>query len=801
MDYLVDMNVVTREGADRARGKYRYYIPFFREMFDQLEHGGAARPRSFVAMFNPIRRIRESGRRILNPLENILKQLYRDERLAHRAMIARALKTISEIPGAGRFVERLPAPPEGHRARVGDVLKKVLGLNDEQLRQLGIHPDDGFVLWTKGEYHDPTIIPLVEGGERVWYKIHDEQMVRDLQNLDPVQFGALTRFFSGFKTAFRAATVLFPAFPPRNIIRDQWSRAILSVHGTKYLPGKLGEWVGPMPFEGFVNGFLSMIRRDEDWLRMHVGGGGMVGVYQSMTRTNLRREATRLTRGPITNVVKHPLDLLWAIGDASENATRLSEMKLTWKKLGIGEPGHRQRLEEVMAGTLHGREVSTDFTLQGRWAAVRWLAQTTAFWKPGMLGFERMVREFVNHPVRATFRSVLKITFPTVALFYWNKDDPEYWDLPQWQRDYFWLVKVPNLFRKFVRPFASTEETPFGGELLLPATARGEQVWLRFPKPFELGILFGAIPERILGWAHDDDPKALHEALGETLGRGVLGSMVPIPTIAAPLIENLANRTFFFGTQVEPERLKDKPVEERYTEQTSELARHLSRWMNKLPYLPDMSPMQWENIIYGYGSSLGYTVGEQLDPALRLVTGREPSPKITGQPADIPVFGVFTGRWPTPANEPSRRFWESFRKNDQIYEQLRDYENAGQVEKATAYAEEHIDELTTYREQAPIAEQLRQLGRLRADFRYGPGLTAAERSEGIKLANLVGRDLAAAGIAWPHFTPDSAQMENRITRIKELAEKVNEAQQKQTEVEREATAERRERFQAALQKR
>jgi len=788
--YLVDMGVLTQEARDAARERHRWYVPFYREMYDQLDHvvKRGQRPRGYVALFNPMRRIRESGRRIINPLESVLKQLYRDERLAHRAQIVKALVNISKMEGGGRFVERLPAPPKAHMYRTEELLR-ALNIDEMETERLGIDPEDLVVLFTKGEYHDPKIISNIENGKRVWYEVKDMSLVRDLQDLDPVFFGAGTRFMRKFASFFRFGTVLAPAFPIRNVWRDQFTRAVFSVHGTKYLPGKLGEYVGPIPFEGFLQAFGSWIGlRDPEWrTRFEIGGGGLASMLQAMTRRSLRKEITGLTRGPVYNMIRHPADMLAALLSATENATRLAEAIETWKKLGITDPRQFMSLEQAMEGGLRGSEVSVDFRQVPRWGGVRWLSQITAFYKPGLLGYERMVREFVTNPDRALFRSILWITMPTMALYAINKDDPEYWDLPQWQRDMFWLVKMPNLGALLT----SDEQSEMIGQLVKPAVSRGDQVWLRIPKPFELGTLFGAIPERILAYLQGNDPERLDKALADTGVRGLVGSLVPVPTIFTPLLENVWGNTFFFNTPVEPERLKGLPIEERYTERTSELARNLSRWMNGVPGVPDMSPVQWENIIYGYGSSLGREVGQLLDPALRFATGREQLPEVKGQGADIPFFGVLTGRWPTASAEPVHRFWRAFEKNSEINRQVNLLRNTGQLERLAKYAEQHIDEIAAYQTQQPISEELRTLGQYRRDIRNAsPGLTPDERREAIDIINLIARDRAAEGINWPHFTPDSAQMENRQNRLDEILTKMYDVREQQVREEEARTQER-----------
>jgi hypothetical protein len=69
------------------------------------------------------------------------------------------------------------------------------------------------------------------------------------------------------------------------------------------------------------------------------------------------------------------------------------------------------------------------------------------------------------------------VTLPSVLLWMANHDDPRYKDIPTWQKDLFWIVMTD------------------------------EHVY-RIPKPFEIGVIFGSVPERMLDKFAADDPEA-----------------------------------------------------------------------------------------------------------------------------------------------------------------------------------------------------------------------------------------------------------------------------------------------------
>ena len=109
-------------------------------------------------------------------------------------------------------------------------------------------------------------------------------------------------------------------------------------------------------------------------------------------------------------------------------------------------------------------------------------------------------------------------------------------DLPQWQKDLNWI-------------WISDEGTP-------------DQVVWRIPKPFEIGWLFGSLPERIADWIYNEDREAFTKStfdfaydFGKSFG--------PIPEFLRPFLEDAQNENFFFERPIYSV-LEKKPFQECY---------------------------------------------------------------------------------------------------------------------------------------------------------------------------------------------------------------------------------------------
>ena len=132
------------------------------------------------------------------------------------------------------------------------------------------------------------------------------------------------------------------------------------------------------------------------------------------------------------------------------------------------------------------------------------------------------MRQFRANPKGSTMKAVISITLPSVILFLLNHDDDRYKELPQWQKDMFWIVLTKNHI-------------------------------IRIPKPFELGDTVRHSTREGACVDPEKDPDAFKE-LGKTVREGLIPGY--IPTAAIPIIEAFGNRSTFTGRPIVPEREK-----------------------------------------------------------------------------------------------------------------------------------------------------------------------------------------------------------------------------------------------------
>jgi hypothetical protein len=226
-----------------------------------------------------------------------------------------------------------------------------------------------------------------------------------------------------------------------------------------------------------------------------------------------------------------------------------------------------------------------------------------------------------------------------------NKDDEKYKELPNWQKDLFWIIRVP-------------------------ANVPSGEILLRIPKPFELGVIFGTVPERILDYINTKDPQAFDKLRDTILEGAYLNPKQWIPTALVPILENMTNYSIFKDKKLETMGMERLLPEKRYTAFTSETAKSLGKILG-------YSPIKIENLVSGYTGAGGQLSLDFLD---FLVTGGKRKLPITSE--NMPVVRGFMAREPVGSlSESVNKFYENYERITQAYNTMQETNKKGDREK------------------------------------------------------------------------------------------------------------------------
>lgn len=640
LKYMVKSGVIGRDQAQLMMDANKDYVPFYRLMEEPETFFGA--PGSGLRVRNPIRGISGSERQILDPIESTIKNTFLFVSLADRNLALRALQDLTaRSPRGNEIMQRIRpvrpvtvTPEETVRA----MRKQGVTFNGD--------PDEFTIFRPNAFRPAPNEIAVFNDGVRSRYRV-DPYLGSAVNGLDRESIGMLAKILSYPAKVLRAGATLSPEFIARNPIRDQFSAFVFSTLGRGYVP-----------FYDFAKGLGSVLRQDEgyqNWLKSGGANSALVSIDRNYMENLIRSLKDPSVMGTVKNVVRSPLDLLRAASELMENATRVGENK---RMLARGAT--------MPEAGFASREVTLDFQRIG--SKMRAVNSAIAFFNAQFEGVDRAIRSMAEQPFGFAAKVGAAITLPSIALWYANKDDPRMQEIPRWEKDLFWIVPTDNW-----QPISAREaaRAPKGYTRQLDDGSwqiNKGNIW-RIPKPFELGVLFGSVPERILDAYYQKDPHAFKGVLG-SLQQAFLPNFVP--QVAAPLIEQYSNSSLFTGRPLVPGYLKDVLPQYQSTPYTSDTATLIGKFLAKIPGVADSSiagvtsPVIVENYIRSWTGGLGKHALDLSDGLLRGVgiTPTKIQPALTN--ADKALIKAFAVRFPESGANSIQDFYEEYEKRSKM---------------------------------------------------------------------------------------------------------------------------------------
>lgn len=437
-----------------------------------------------------------------------------------------------------------------------------------------------------------------EGGERVeqWFRLADTQegklMADALEFMGPTNASAVVKAAGLFGSLQRAGVTLGFDFMGKNVGRDIFfAFANAGIRPWAFLQGAstmLGSYLGRQV--------------STEWVDRFVASGGARAALVSMDRNYFSKLIREVQQGGVRNVAAtlNPIEALRALSESLENSTRLGAFRQRYNDL-ISEAAKRGQDVDpstvLNEAAIFAREGSVDFQMHGSSPLVANLRIMSAFWGAAVQGTDQIVKSVARDPVGTGTRMLAGITLPSVALYLYNRQDPEYKQLPEYERDLFWHVKRP------------------AGMLGDDADDPSDDRWIRIPKPFEPGVVAGSFVERFLQFMDEEDPALLDEAASALSARMAEG-YVPTPTVLQPLLENLANQSSMSGAPIVPAQLQDVDPSEHYG---SEFGKAFARMLNAdaQDATERISPLQVDNVVRSWTGGVGTLVSDLGDLTVR----------------------------------------------------------------------------------------------------------------------------------------------------------------------------------------
>ncbi|MGS3142218.1 LPD38 domain-containing protein [Aeromonas sanarellii] len=505
------------------------------------------------------------------------------------------------------------------------------------------------------------LIAIKMDGEDYMIRVNDPDLYRAMTFFDRQPFGAMVNVAAKAKRLLTAGVTASPEFMLRNFLRDSLSSWAISKDGFKPVIDSIKGVKKTLAMEGST---LDVMFSGASFLGGYVNGNDPTAMADSV-RKSLRRKG--MTPEQIAkyekSIVRNAAHVKGVVADVWDKYSRYGEAL---------ENANREAVYEaaIKAGKSHAQAAFEskdlmDFSMLGAARFIQGASMVLPFFNARIQGLGKLSRELRDNPREIAKRAGM-ITAMSLGLLALNWDDERYEELPDWDKDANWHFFI------------------------------GDQHF-RIPKPFEIGVMFGTIPERMVRAMGGKDTgaqfgKAVARAVGETF------ALNPTPQIVKPLVESYFNYDAFRGGPIENAQDLAVQAEARYNEQTSLMMRELGE-------ATGMSPKKLEHLLIGYTGTMGSYVMAAADGLIRAGT---PGESASWRADEIPlVKAVYRGSGPAKSTQHMEEFYRMLNEVNQLKRTVDQYRSEGLTDKANELLKEQGGILKSRRSLSQTQQQVR----------------------------------------------------------------------------------------------
>jgi len=635
---LVRGGILSEEGYETIIKKYPdIYIPFYRVRDDRKVKKSEGQHIANIS--KGVITYKGAMLPIQDPWQSIIRQTHIFTILADKNLAMQALVDMEQIAGGtGEWFSSIPTPVKVTKATIGELLT-----------MLGIDVDDSSALDVLGELLNEAaqgkevdmgtlvnifrperfgdvrknVVMVWREGKPQFYEFKDKQLFNAIMHIDSETAGwFVDTFLRPAAKLLRIGATWNPRFLGFNAWRDAWQTPIYSEYQN-------------LPLLGLFKGLYHIAKNDEVYRDFLADRAGM-STQLSYDKDYLTEGYHHILRSRWQEMMKiaiNPIGLLGRASSMIEYATNVGEYMAA-----------RRKGAHWITGSFAGRDITVDHQVHGSKTAI--IRGSTPFFNAAIRGHDKMRRAFQKNPARFILRALLILTLPTVLLYLLNRNNPYYQELPEWRKNLFWNYPLP-----------------VGGSFTRT------KWFLTVPRPFLMGIIFGAFPENLM---RQLDKK--NRASWNNLSEDLLKTAVPnyMPAAIGPILEQWGNLRFYNDAPVVPASEAGRAPEFQYGAYTSEVAKLLGKKLK-------LSPRRIDALIQGYTAGVGRHVIRAVDELLYLtgVADRKLRPKGTIQ--DIPVLGDIIATSGAYGSASVDRFYKDLNRAEVLAAREQSYLERGQT--------------------------------------------------------------------------------------------------------------------------
>ena len=632
--YLRDSGALTEKAYDAAIAMHNSFVPLHR-LAGADPRAAAPKGEKAGSFMRPFVKV-ETGEVFAPPLETMIKNVnYLLMLQAQNESRAASAALTENLPELGREVK---PTYEIKRKRREDLLRKALGdeayedlVNIDLISEEGLDEFVNLAFLAKDQ--KDGVIAFHQDGEVKYYQLHKDMY--DAYRLFshealPKWLEMTTKPLTGSASLLRTGAIMAPGFGGKNLIRDLGGAPILAKTN-----------ITPIDALG---GLYHAARKTKVFWD-YVNAGSSIGGMTDVQRDALKEQTISLA-GPKGWEKLNPehykrwpfytVQGAYRLTEMSEHAVRLPNYQKTlarnMKKVESGEWSLR---DAQLDAARNSREASIDFQRSGRvgYQMNRFGPFLNAF----IQGQDNLFRSLLKDPGKKKVwaGAFAKLTLPSVLLWALVHDKEWYKERPMWEKNFFWMI---------------------------PMTADGKYR-LYIPKPFELGMIFASLPERIMDQLLDDEPEAVNAWVED-----VKGTLMPAikPPLLTAVDEWRSNYSDFLGRPIVSGKLENRPSMYQRTSKTSAVAKLIGKWARHLPGRKGLglSPIQIDHAIGTMTGGVGKLTRDSVSGVIELTAPgmRKAKPSMHWAwgilPTEAPLISTFLKYQTAGGNKNEVEFYD-----------------------------------------------------------------------------------------------------------------------------------------------
>ena len=498
----------------------------------------------------------------------------------------------------------------------------------------------------------PNSVFVRKNGRKVWYDVSEPLILESLTSLNWEGFNSRAlKAMRKFKRAFTIGVTASPEFRIANLLRD-------TVHSIA---------VGKMKYNMLDNalgtGWKGTQRESITEARMMAGGGKIhfghaYGADPDAAKLLIEKgikDDYILDNPKAFKSAKQALHTFWdtwaEFGSRLENVNRAALYENRVKEIGD------------LRANFEARDLM-DFTNYGAAPAVRFLIQIVPFMNARMQGLYKLGKAAMDKDQQRQLAAVTSmVALASMALFLTFKDDDDFKEREEWDRDTYWWFKVPGSDKAF-----------------------------RIPKPFEVGAI-GTLAERMLEQIVDDEVHG--ELFSERLGHMIVQTFAfsVVPQMLQPTLDVYSNINPFTDRPIESMGMERLSKTERKKAWTSETTIAISKGMDAVLWdKVVLSPVQIEYMVKGYLGWIGaMTLGTIDNIFMETLTDAPTDP--TRRIDDYPAVGRFVRSNPSRNTKYATLFYEQLQEMNTAYSDVQNYRKLREFNKAKESQQKNVEKL------------------------------------------------------------------------------------------------------------